>query len=88
MSQDDVTARLLGFIRDKFLGGDPKNELDESTPLLEWGVLNSMNTALLLNFLRDDLGITVPPIQINGQNFKSVKSITALVQGLSVAAGE
>jgi acyl carrier protein len=85
MPHDEVSARLLSFIRDRFLDSDPHGELDETTPLLEWGVLNSMNTALLLNFVREEFGVAVPPPRINGRNFKDVRSISAMVRGLAVA---
>ncbi|MFI0480130.1 acyl carrier protein [Actinomadura sp. 9N215] len=85
MSVEEVTAGVLAFIRESFLSGDPKNELDDSTPLLEWGVLNSMNTALLLTFIRDELGVPVPATKINGENFKNVRNIAAMVLDLDVA---
>src|SRR5262249_9696136 len=68
MSRDQVAARITAFIRESFLDGDPKGELEETSPLLEWEVLNSMNSALLLNFLRDELGAAVPLAKINAAN--------------------
>lgn len=87
MSADQVLARITEFIRESFLDADPKGELDEASPLLEWGVLNSMNTAVLLNFLREDLGVNVPPAAINRARFKNVGTITALVVELMDASG-
>jgi peptidyl carrier protein len=85
MPQENVTDRLIEFIRDKFLGGDPEGELTVETPLLDWGVLDSLNTAMLLTFIRDDLGVTVPPASINGRNFKTVESIAALISDIPVS---
>jgi peptidyl carrier protein len=90
MSRDDVAERLISFIRERFLGGDPKNELDAQVPLLEWGVLDSLNTAVLLTFIRDDLGVTVPPAEISARNFKTVDRITDLILelgGVSMPTG-
>lgn len=82
MSQVEVTSRIMAFIKESFLDGDPKGELDEATPLLEWEVLNSMNSALLLNFLREELCVNVPLSEINATNFRDVAAISKLVTSL------
>lgn len=86
MTDEEISARLVGFIREAFLAGDPKNELSESAPLLEWGVLNSLNTAMLLTFIRDELGVLVSPMEINAKNFKDVTNITAMIRGSMAVA--
>ncbi len=78
-SEVDVTARLIAFIRERFLSGDPNGELDEETPLLEYGVLDSLKVAILLNFIREELAADIPLAKISGGNFKNVRSISALV---------
>lgn len=83
MTLDEVTPRITDFIRETFLDGDPKGELTESTPLLEWEVLNSMNSALLLNFLREEMHVEVPLASINAANFRDIASISKLVSGLT-----
>jgi clorobiocin biosynthesis protein CloN5 len=84
---DRIALHISAFIRDTFLDGDPRGELEETTPLLEWGVLNSLRMTQLLAFLREGLPETerakVPALQINAQNFKNVKTIAALVDRLT-----
>ncbi|MGH3373250.1 MAG: acyl carrier protein [Actinoallomurus sp.] len=79
MTRDEMSAQLLDFIREKLLDNDPNSDLNESTPLLEWGILNSMNTIILLNFIRDELEGSVSAASVNGQNFKDVNSITSMI---------
>ncbi|HVQ90289.1 MAG TPA: acyl carrier protein [Mycobacteriales bacterium] len=86
MSQDLVTDRLIDFIRERFLAGDPNGELTVETPLLEWGVLDSLNTAVLLTHIRDEMGITISPVHINGRNFATVASIAALITSIPVVS--
>jgi acyl carrier protein len=81
----DAAVRITGFIRDRFLDGDPAGELSVTTPLLEWGLLNSLNTATLLGFIRAELGVVIPPMAINPRNFKDIDSISALVAELAGA---
>ena len=81
----DVTSQIIHFIRRAFLDGDPKGELNETSPLLEWGILNSMNMIQLMSFVRDQLGVSVPPARINARDFKDVRSITTMVLDLREA---
>ncbi|MGV9880257.1 acyl carrier protein [Streptomyces sp. NPDC003006] len=83
----EETAELItGYVKDTFLDGDEKGELDARTPLLEWGVLNSLNTARLLAFIRERLGVRVPPTAVSPESFKNIDNITALV--VSLGAGK
>lgn len=85
MIDDKVSERLLDFIRESFLDDDVKSELEEGTPLLDWGILNSMNIAILLNFIRSDLGYRVSPADIRSQNFRSVKDIASMILDMAAA---
>ncbi|MFJ6141690.1 acyl carrier protein [Kitasatospora sp. NPDC092286] len=87
MHDEQLEGRLLGFLRERFLDGDPRNELTAESPLLEWGVLTSMNTVIFLMFIRNEIGVQVPPEAINGTNLHSVRTIAAMVTELSAAAG-
>jgi acyl carrier protein len=79
MTEAEISTLLLDFIRERFLDDDPASDLNERTPLLEWGVLNSMNTTLLLGFIREELGYDVPPTSVNARNFRNVGAIVAMV---------
>lgn len=83
LTDTDVAKKVLEYIRDTFLDGDPKGELRDTTPLLEWGVLDSLKTARLLGFLRTEFGRTVPPLEINADNLRDVKAIAAMVVRLA-----
>jgi acyl carrier protein len=79
MPDDQVATKIRDYIRVNFLDGDPKKELQDTSPLLDWGVLNSLNTVRLVGFIRDELGVKVPPVAVNGPNFKDVRSIAEMV---------
>lgn len=72
-----VAASLIAFLRERFV--DPDDELTGSTPLLETGVLNSVATAALIAFLRDEFGVRVPPDKVSGRYFRTVDRIADLV---------
>jgi hypothetical protein len=81
LSRDEISARLLSFIRERFLSGDPQGELDENTPLLEWGILNSLNTALLIGFIRSEFRTTVAMERVDALTFRNITSITSMLCG-------
>ncbi len=85
--EEDTSSQLLSFIRTSFLGGDPDGELDEQTPLLEYGILNSLNTAELLAFVRDDLNVEIPFARVTAETFRSVATLAVLVDATRSAAG-
>ena len=85
MSSEDLTDRITKFVREEFLEGDPAGELTPDTPLLELGILNSLKTAQLLVFIRQDLGVFVPALELNAENLKNVRAISSLVSSLMAA---
>jgi clorobiocin biosynthesis protein CloN5 len=85
VSDDPVTGQILAFVRENFQPDDLP-PIDESTPLLD-GILDSLKTAMLLNYLRDGLNTPVPPAQIDARNFRDVGSISAMVRGIATATG-
>ncbi|SBT42793.1 acyl carrier protein [Micromonospora auratinigra] len=82
----ETLSRLVEYTRTVLLGGDADG-LTPETPLLEWGVLDSLKTARLVGWIRDEFGVRVPPTKMNGANFRDLNSIAALVESLRDPAG-
>jgi acyl carrier protein len=82
----ELHDRILTFVRDELATTTEREKLTPATPLLETGILDSLRTARLIAWLRDDLGVRVPPMAMTGKNFRDVDSITELVLGLRAAA--
>jgi clorobiocin biosynthesis protein CloN5 len=53
--------------------------LDEDTPLLEYGILNSLNTAVLIAHIRDEFGIAVPLADVNAESFRTVSALSRML---------
>jgi len=82
MQRTEVMNALSDYIVNQILDG--KNiGLDEATPLLEWGVINSMEMIRLLNFISQRFGVDIPAEKMVADHFTNLASITDLV--LSVA---
>jgi len=83
---DEVFDRIESFVRERFLDDSEDQTLTATSPLLEWGILTSMNTAILLTYIRETFGVTVPPMSITSGNFRDLQSISTMVRDLLPAA--
>jgi acyl carrier protein len=80
---EQLAAELTGYVRDRFLQGDADVALTDRSPLLEWGVLTSLNTVILLTHIREAYGVDVPPTAITAIHLRDTRSIAALVADLA-----
>jgi acyl carrier protein len=85
MSDDErqyVIDELVAFVRRELLDGKDVAEFTTTTPLLDWGLLNSIETTRLVAHIRTAFGVRVPPTEMVSRHFKDVESITDLVTSL------
>lgn len=79
----DITDTLRRFVACELLGDpDSAAELSDDAPLLEWGVLDSLNTARLLAYLTERFGVEVPVEQVVVEHFRDLGAIARLVREL------
>jgi acyl carrier protein len=82
MSEQVILETLRGYVNDQILQ-DSTVTIDPDTPLLEWGILNSISTMQLIGFIRERFQVDVPPEEIAGRNFRDLRSITKLLDQLT-----
>lgn len=87
LAEDAVVTVVTEFVREKFLAGDPEGELQEDTNLLQLGILDSLNTAVLMTFIRDELDVVIPLEMISAGNFRSVRAIASMICSSAVTTG-
>ncbi|MFI7418625.1 acyl carrier protein [Nonomuraea sp. NPDC049684] len=85
MSDDDLARRLVDFVQDNLVLDGDDVEVDETTPLLVSGLLDSLRTARLLNFLRKDVGVRITAAMLDPENFRDVATIVTMVRQLQSA---
>jgi acyl carrier protein len=78
MDQSSVYQALHDFIRVELLDGDAK-DLDEKTPLLEWGLIDSFSLVKLVGFIEKSFGIGLRPESLKPETFKSLGALTSFV---------
>lgn len=85
MNQSEVLHSLKGYISREILDGKDIG-LDGSTPLIEWGIINSMEIARLVTFIQERFGVKVPSDKITIEYFGNLNAISSLVVDLEKVA--
>ena len=75
---EQVIPEIRGWLRENVTGG---RDIPEDEPIIENGVLTSLQTVELVMFLEDRFGIMVEDEEFDEENFGSVDAIAALVEG-------
>jgi acyl carrier protein len=83
---NEITEAVHGYILKEFLRGESPDELTDETPLITGGILDSISTLKLVNFLEDRFGITVEAHEAGVDNLDSVGQIARLIASKSSAA--
>ena len=82
MDRSKLLARRTTFVAREFLDGDER-ELTPTTPLLEWGVLDSMSMLALLAFVEDELEIRIPDEAVRPESFQNLDRLATLLAKLA-----
>ena len=82
MTRDEMLSELTQFVGRELLDGRDAG-LDEHTPLLAWGVIDSLSVAELLSFTSERFGIDVPQDEVSPENLKDLDSYVGLLGRLA-----
>lgn len=82
MNKSKVLQELKDYVSQEILDGQDIG-LDNSTPLLEWGIINSMEIARMVSFIEDRFQVVIPEDKINPEYFISLSAISDLVTEIS-----
>jgi acyl carrier protein len=72
---------ILEYIKNEYIDEDEADEiaLDENTPLISSGIVDSFSMVSLKRFLEKKYAISIPDEEASPEAFNSVTSIIALV---------
>lgn len=73
-----TAAELRNFLVKEVLEGDD-SELDENTPLLTSGIMNSRTVLKLMAFVEGNYGITLSFKELNVENLQTIRSIAKMI---------
>jgi acyl carrier protein len=81
MQDGEIIGILRSYVSEQVLQ-DSTIKIEPDTPLLEWGILNSVSTVQLIGFIRERFKVEVPPEEVAGRNFRDLQSISRLLEEL------
>jgi methoxymalonate biosynthesis acyl carrier protein len=76
VSTENAAAEIQGWLKENVTGG---REVSPDEPLIENGVLTSLQTVELVTFLEERFDIFVEDEEFDEENFGSVEAIASLV---------
>jgi methoxymalonate biosynthesis acyl carrier protein len=76
VSTENAAAEIQGWLKENVTGG---REVSPEEPLIESGVLTSLQTVELVTFLEERFDILVEDEEFDEENFGSVEAIASLV---------
>ena len=76
---EGITRLVHQYILREFLPGEDPSELEDQTPLITGGILDSITTLKLVTFIEDYFGITVEAYEAGVDHLDTIDQIAALV---------
>ena len=77
---DDIKEELRHYIISEFLPGEQPSNLKDDTPLRTSGILDSVATLRVVNFVEERYGIEVEAHETGVENFDRIDNIAAFVE--------
>ncbi len=77
---EDMKKVVLDYVRREYLEDDDDREVDENTPLISGGIVDSFSMVSLKRFLERKYQIQIPDADASPEAFDSVNRIVALVE--------
>jgi acyl carrier protein len=75
-----ITTAVKDFVLQEFLPEEDPNELQEATPLITAGILDSIATLKLVAFLEERYGIVIAAHEADVAHLNTITDISALVR--------
>jgi acyl carrier protein len=83
VSDDNMIPELRNFIAREFLNGKDEG-FDATTPLIEWGIIDSIAIVTLRDFVSTRFGVEIPHSELKPSNLSSLTTIASLIARLRV----
>jgi methoxymalonate biosynthesis acyl carrier protein len=78
LSETDIIVAVRDHMKKELLQSEVA--LEDDTPLIERGHLTSLQTVQLVMFIGEQFGVEIEPEEVNEEEFRSLKTIAALVK--------
>jgi len=76
---DELKQTILDYVKKEYLEEDDDRTINEASPLITGGIVDSFSMVSLKRFLERKYSIQIPDADASPQAFDNVNSIAALV---------
>ncbi len=77
-SETDIKTKIKNYILESTF--DDVEKITDETLIFEEGVLDSMGLLFLIEFLKEELGVTTNDDELVEENFESINKIVAFLE--------
>jgi D-alanine--poly(phosphoribitol) ligase subunit 2 len=81
---EEVKKLIIDYVKKEYLEEDSEEEIDESTPLISSGIVDSFSMVSLKTFLEKKFAIKIPDEKATTDAFDTVNSIMNLLKEFNV----
>ena len=82
MLRSKIITDLKDYVANTILDGKDIG-LDEKTPLLEWGVINSLEIVRLQSYIQTQFQVKIPGNMIAADNFETLAAIADMILNIA-----
>ena len=75
---EKTSTQIQHFIRENYLA-NPNEKLDDSTPLLSSGIIDSISALELVDFLEETFGVEFQPHEVDQDNLNTISLIQKFI---------
>ncbi len=79
----DIKSTVKNYILREFLPGEDAENLEDETPLIASGILDSLATMQLVSFLEGEFGVAIAPHETDPEYIGTINAIEQLIQSKS-----
>ncbi len=82
---DDLKKTIIDYVKKEYLEEDTQDDINESTPLISSGIVDSFSMVSLKTFLEKKFNIKIPDDKATPEAFDTVNNIINLLKEFKVA---
>lgn len=82
---EEIKKLIIEYVKKEYLEEEDEQEVDENTPLISSGIVDSFSMVSLKMFLEKKFDIKIPDEKATTEAFDSVNNITVLLKEFNVS---
>ena len=81
---EDLSQLIIDYVKKEYLEEDSEEEIDETTPLISSGIVDSFSMVSLKTFLEKKFNVKIPDEKATTEAFDTVHNMIDLLRELNV----